>query len=780
MLSNPQNVLGGLANAEDLTRRVVPSRERALALATLFWLRGEAYLRVGDLANAQKSLNSGLVAISAHHEPLVLRANLLLSEGVVYRSANAAGKALGRFQQACSVFNELNDTNGLSKSLQNIAFLYYEANDNSRAEKYLKQAAQYNLSDESMLVSLHNSRGNVLLSSERYGEALSEYEQALAVARRMGSRNLEVKILVNIARNEAEARNYQKAEAAYRLGLSLANGGDSLLVRRQFLITAASVAADRGQLAVAEKLARESFDGVDLRKTGADFRNAHLIAHRIFRMSGDTERALEHLEAYRRLTDEATKVATTTSAALMAARFDYQNQQLTIERLTTEQLRRAAEAQRKLFLMAAGATTVIIVLLTIGLLTIRRSRNQTRAANIVLNETNVALEKALRAKTEFLATTSHEIRTPLNGILGMTQVMLADAALPGEQRERVEVVQGAGLTMRALVDDILDLAKMESGKLTIDPVPMNLPTTLREVARIWEAQAQAKGLGFAVAVDPSLGWIVSDPDRLRQIVFNLLSNAIKFTAAGEVGLEARLVGDSDAEGEGRRLMIAVRDTGIGIPEAKFDEIFESFRQVDASTTRRFGGTGLGLAICRNLAHALDGEIRVASREGEGTTFTVTLPYRAAEPVGAVVPESGDAGGTALLVLERNPIARGMLRALFAPVFDRVLFAANHKEAGSALESGRVAALLIDEATLRAEDGDVLARLSTLIGMAAGAAVILLRPPGDGPDCSQLLELGIGKILEKPIAGDALVAAVRDGLDAPPPADGRKPLVIAAA
>lgn len=540
------------------------------------------------------------------------------------------------------------------------------------------------------------------------------------------------------------------------------------------------MAADRGQLAAAEKLARESFDGVDLRKTGADFRNAHLIAHRIFRMSGDTERALEHLEAYRRLTDEATKVATTTSAALMAARFDYQNQQLTIERLTTEQLRRAAETQRKLFLMAAGATTVIIVLLTIGLLTIRRSRNQTRAANIVLNETNVALEKALRAKTEFLATTSHEIRTPLNGILGMTQVMLADTGLPGEQRERVEVVQGAGLTMRALVDDILDLAKMESGKLTIDPVPMNLPTTLREVARIWEVQARAKGLGFAVAVDPALGWMVSDPDRLRQIVFNLLSNAIKFTAAGEVALEARLAGDSDAEGEGRQLVIAVRDTGIGIPEAKFDEIFESFRQVDASTTRRYGGTGLGLAICRNLAHALGGEINVASREGEGTTFTVTLPYRAAEPAGAAVAEGRDGGGTALLVLERNPIARGMLRALFAPVFDRVLFAANQAEAGAALESGQVAVLLIDEATLRAEDGDALARLSALIDMAAGGAVILLRSQGGSADHSQLLQLGIGKILEKPIPGDALVAAVRDGLDAPPPADGRKPLVIAAA
>lgn len=749
-------------------------------MGTVLWLKGEAYLRTGNLLLAQKSLNQALHLIDGYPEPHILRANLLLSEGAVYRSANAAGQALDRFQQAYNVFNRLNDANGLSKSLQNIALLYYEANDKSRSEKYLRQAAQYNSGDLRMQISLHNNRGNVLLSSERYGDAIIEYQEALKIARMINDNNLEVRVLVNIARNESEARNYQRAEAAYTLGLKLAKGRDNLVSRRQLLITAASVAADRGQLAAAEKLARESFDGVDLRKTGADFRNAHLIAHRIFRMSGDTERALEHLEAYRRLTDEATKVATTTSAALMAARFDYQNQQLTIERLTTEQLRRAAEAQRKQFLMAAGATTVIIVLLTIGLLTIRRSRNQARAANIVLNETNVALEKALRAKTEFLATTSHEIRTPLNGILGMTQVMLADAALPGEQRERVEVVQGAGLTMRALVDDILDLAKMESGKLTIDPVPMNLPTTLREVARIWEAQARAKGLGFAVAVDPSLGWMVSDPDRLRQIVFNLLSNAIKFTAAGEVGLEARLVGDSDAEGEAGGLVIAVRDTGIGIPEAKFDEIFESFRQVDASTTRRFGGTGLGLAICRNLAHALGGEIRVASREGEGTTFTVTLPYQAAEPAGAGVPEGRDAGGTALLVLERNPIARGMLRALFAPVFDRVLFAANQKEAGSALESGRVAALLIDEATLRAEGGDVLARLSTLIGMAAGAAVILLRPPGDGPDCSQLLELGVGKILEKPIAGDALVAAVRDGLDAPPSADGRKPLVIAAA
>jgi signal transduction histidine kinase len=146
------------------------------------------------------------------------------------------------------------------------------------------------------------------------------------------------------------------------------------------------------------------------------------------------------------------------------------------------------------------------------------------------------------------------------------------------------------------------------------------------VTRLWEEQARGKGLIFRLELSHAPGWVVSDAARLRQIVFNLLSNAIKFTERGAVTLRAV----AEGEGEARRLRLVVTDTGIGIPTDKFEEVFESFRQVDAGTTRQFGGTGLGLTICRNLARALGGEISVDSVEGEGTSFTVDLPLVVAE------------------------------------------------------------------------------------------------------------------------------------------------------
>jgi CheY-like chemotaxis protein/anti-sigma regulatory factor (Ser/Thr protein kinase) len=332
--------------------------------------------------------------------------------------------------------------------------------------------------------------------------------------------------------------------------------------------------------------------------------------------------------------------------------------------------------------------------------------------------------------------------------------MLADPKLEPETRDRIGIVHGAGVTMRSLVDDILDVAKMETGNLTVEAVPLDLCATLREVTRLWEEQARGKGLSFRLELSHAPGWIVSDAGRLRQIVFNLLSNAIKFTERGGVTLRAVAEGEGDA----RRLRLIVTDTGIGIPADKFEEVFESFRQVDAGTTRQFGGTGLGLTICRNLARALGGEIAVESVEGEGARFTVDLPLVAAEPPADAASVGSRAEGT-MLILDRNPIARSMLRTLFEPKVAALRFAASAEEALAMIRECAVTHLLIDEATLKA-GGDApmetLAALATA-SMSAARAVLWMKP--DDQIRSQLLAAGIDKIVEKPIAGAALVAAI---------------------
>ncbi|WP_374942690.1 sensor histidine kinase [Sphingomonas sp.] len=506
------------------------------------------------------------------------------------------------------------------------------------------------------------------------------------------------------------------------------------------------------------------FAGIDPATTPLPFRDMHETAYKVFSKLGRNDEALPHLLALKRLDDQTTRLATTTGAALMAARFDFANQELRIARLKADDLgrriaaeREKAASQRYIFLGSAAATAIVIAALLMGLIVVRRSRNTVRGANADLGQANAALGKALAAKTEFLATTSHEIRTPLNGILGMTQVMLADPTLPAATRDRLSVVHGAGTTMRVLVDDILDVAKMETGNLTLETAPFDLSATILDATRLWEAQAAAKGVAFVRTLDDCPRMVSGDAARVRQIVFNLLSNALKFTPGGEIGIGAHALDDG-------RLAIAIRDSGIGIAADKLEAIFESFRQADAGTTRQFGGTGLGLAICRQLARAMGGEVGVTSVVGQGSVFTVTLPLAR---IDADVHDAApiDADGPALLIVDRNPIARSLFRTLFAPHADRVIFAADSAQAVAEIREGSVVRVLIDDSTVRA-DGDCEAALRAIADAACGrAAVTLLWPTTNEDERAGLYATGIDRIVTRPVSGPSLVASLfREGND----------------
>ncbi|WP_084584460.1 ATP-binding protein [Sphingomonas azotifigens] len=770
-----------LRRIEAVAARTPDPQQRALIEGTALWLRAEMQLRNDHAEEAQASLQRAQQVVKAIPRPVRLKGDLLISLGNQFMMRDKAADALSAFQQAYRIFEQVGEPRSEAIALQSIGLLYSTAQDDNRAERYFRQAALQFTGDDLLSLTLHNRRGNVLLVLERYGEANAEYREAVALARKLGKPMLEARVLDNMARSLVEARDLRQARStldrAFALLAESGDVADAGPIRRRLYATAAKLATDENDMARAASFIHKAFDGVDLTQTPPDFRSPHLIAYLIYRRLGDDRLALRHLEAARRLSDEAAKVATTTSAALMAARFDYANQELTIQRLKTEQLRKAAQFQRVLFVSLGIATSVVILLMGVGLFTIRRSRNQVRAANEVLAGTNAALAKALRAKTEFLATTSHEIRTPLNGILGMTQVMLTDRGLAENVRERLEVVQGAGLTMRALVDDILDVAKMESGNLTVDPVPMDFRALADEVVRLWTDPARAKGLVFDADLEGAPDWILSDPSRLRQLLFNLLSNALKFTANGSIGLRASKV--AGEAGQGARLRIAVSDTGIGIPADKLEEIFESFRQADSSTTRQFGGTGLGLTICRNLAQALGGDIIVESELGRGSTFTLDLPLVAAEAPSAAVPAS-DPNATAVLIVERNPITRAMLRTVFEPVVGQVRFAANAGEALELLELEQFAALLIDEAAVSTATEAGVESIASLCRAQPTLRSTLLWSGGADDARARIMDAGITQVIEKPIAAAELLETA-----VPPSARkleilGKDPLVSQAA
>jgi signal transduction histidine kinase/ActR/RegA family two-component response regulator len=393
------------------------------------------------------------------------------------------------------------------------------------------------------------------------------------------------------------------------------------------------------------------------------------------------------------------------------------------------------------------------------------SLKRTRLLEEKVDERTLELENAMRAaqsanlaKTEFLATMSHEIRTPMNGVLGAVQI-LNGSTLDSDQQKLVNVIRQSSEDLVGIVDDILSLSKVEAGKLTLEKTTVVIPALCENLVALFQPKAEAKGIGLNVILEDSAPkQILSDPQRLRQILLNLIGNAVKFTSEGHVLLRV------NSDPVSNTICFHVEDTGLGIPEDKISTLFDPFVQADSSTTRKFGGSGLGLAIVHRFVEAMQGSVEIESEPGRGSTFRARFPLELApaldSPQKPAALTPGNFEGLKVLIAEDNPVNQMVFERMLLRLGCQIRLAQNGREALSILREQPIDLILMDCQMPELDGYQTTTELRSWGGSYTSLPIIALTASAMVEDRQRCLDVGMNDFLSKPL----ILAALQEKLD----------------
>jgi signal transduction histidine kinase len=637
MMAHPEQGISTARRAMAIADRHKGEPDYNHAAAVSLWLEAEGLTRTNHIADARAAVTAASRLAAKDAKPNRLDGDLALSRARIAESMGDLASALKNYQLAHAVFAQFGIARSQSIALLGLGDLYEKARDFDRQTRYYRDAVKIYSGDSEIALAATNNLGRVFEHIGQYRQAIPLFRKALKIAGTLKSPILQASILNNLAISYARLREFAEADRAADHSLMLLPKNDSGDVRFVWG-TKGEIEYRRGNLHAGAADLERAFHGIDLRTTQPSFRDMHEIAYLVSRAKGDLALALAHHEALKRLDDEGRSLAASANLALLAARFDFERQDLEIAHLKAADLERdiklrnsRAEIQSMVF-----AGIFVAGMLLFGWVGWRHSLLERHRNDMVktLAERDMeierrtaveshlrlaieAVEQASRAKSHFLANMSHELRTPLNAIIGFSELMRSGLMKPEKTHEYAGNIAAGGHHLLAVLNNVLDMARLEAGKVELQDQLVRLGDVVdHAVAMIGGREAHA-GKELRASGDGDVV-VRGDEVRLRQALINLVFNAVKFT--GERGvIEIRIENAIDG------VDLVVQDDGEGIPANKLITIMEPFVQAESTYSRSHGGAGLGLPIVKSLVELHGGRFTIESEHWQGTTARIHLP-----------------------------------------------------------------------------------------------------------------------------------------------------------